>query len=147
VLSPGLSFSAISAGCSDLGSRAGPDFPSVPLPPDFAATMGQDFFVSRDFSVRVCGFGCPRSGRGLASGFGLVAAQVRDLLGAGSVFHSLFPVRTSAFVSLPRLQLRSGFDASSVSRSFGICNCSSAGRVTCSRTRQALSLLACQSSL
>jgi hypothetical protein len=32
VLKPGtFSFSAISPGCSDLGSRAGPDFPSVPL--------------------------------------------------------------------------------------------------------------------
>jgi hypothetical protein len=35
----------------------------------------------------------------LASGFGLVAAQVCDVLGAGSVFHSLFPVCSRAFVA------------------------------------------------
>jgi hypothetical protein len=60
-----FSFSAISAGCSDLGSHASPDFGAdAGRSPDFAA---RNFCLSRDFSVRVCGFGCPRSGRDLAS--------------------------------------------------------------------------------
>jgi hypothetical protein len=41
----------------------------------------------------------------LASGFGLVAAQVRDMLGACFVFHSLFPVRSRAFVAVPPASL------------------------------------------
>jgi hypothetical protein len=90
----------------------------------------------------------------LASGFGLVSAQVRDLLGAGSVFHSRFPVRSRAFVDATPASHRISVPAAArdlLPTLFPIRSVSAAvpptDRVSCSRTRMALGLLACWTSL